>query len=82
MPALVGTPPPSYLGTPEPEAASTEAPEVPETLITFGSKLSNTPTEGLVCLSLLDEDRAGFEYTDQRHGAAPTDREAGRRRSF
>jgi len=54
MPALVGTPPPTYLGTPE--AAPTEVPAVPETLITFRVEAPpNTPTDGLVYLSLLDE---------------------------
>jgi hypothetical protein len=56
MPALVGTPPPTYLGTPESEAAATEVPAVPETLITFRVEVPpNTPAEGLVYLSLLDE---------------------------
>ena len=56
MPALVGTPPPTYLGTPEPEVAPTEVPAVPETLITFRVEVPpNTPTDGLVYLSLLDE---------------------------
>lgn len=54
MPALVGTPPPAYLGTPQPPQS--EAPPLPETLVTFRVVVpANTPTDGLVYLTLLDE---------------------------
>jgi hypothetical protein len=54
LPPLVGTPPVSTPSTEE--AAATETPPVPETLITFRVLApQNSPTDGLVYLSLLDE---------------------------
>jgi hypothetical protein len=54
LPPLVGTPPAPSPSTGE--VAATEAPTLPETLITFRVLVpSNSPVEGLVYLSVLDE---------------------------